>query len=111
MKKLFYLGLIFVACNDSNGKKPDKAITDGDTALAKQLAREELNRIRSSITDSSFAASMDATLQIQAMEFTLQKADTSRQKIRVADSLIVNHPNGKIFHERIMRYYWIGLNK
>ena len=90
--RLLLFVLIFFSCNSKKQSSLEKAFQNNDTALAKKLAQKELDNIRASITDSNFATSLDASLHIQTLELTLQKADTSRKGNSYSDDLILNYP-------------------
>lgn len=51
----------------------------------------------------------DANMQIQTVEFVLQKADVSRIQNGVSDSFIVNNPNGQLLYSTMMKAYQLAL--
>jgi hypothetical protein len=108
--KLFLLALIFCSCNSKKQSPLETALQNGDTALAKKLAQKELDSLRGTIKDSSFANYLDASLHLQTLEFTLEKADTSRTGNNHAEELILNHPNGKRLYELMMKSYKLALS-
>jgi hypothetical protein len=107
-----YILLLFLFISCQSKPKPDyvKALEDGDTTYAKELAEKELQRIRASMPDSNTAAAMDASMQIMDLEFALRKADSSLKKTGIADSLIVNHMNGEKLYQGMIRYYNTALD-
>jgi hypothetical protein len=109
--KYILFAFILISCQSSDRHEKAEeaiglAIRNKDTALAKKLASDELKRLRSSITDSVFGKMTDVMLLIQDLEFSLQQADTSR---RVADEIIVNHPDGRRLYDLMMYSYKLGL--
>ena len=83
--KYFLVIIICAACHAASSspdevilsKEFEDAIKNKDTVLAQKIAQRELDKSRASITDSSFAALMDATLGLQDLEFKIQKNDSS----------------------------------
>ena len=110
MKYLLPAILLFYSCNTFPGKSTP-VVEKYDTAFTKEKAEQELKKIRTSITDSGFAVIVDANLQIQKVEFILQKADTSRIKKGFADSLIVIHNNGQLLYTHMMKLYTLALRQ
>ena len=109
--RIFILAIVIFSCQSAPADKTaddaiEQAIAKGDTAEAKKLAQEELNKMRSSITDSSFALIMDVNLQIQKIEFYFEK---SRGIQNVADEKIVNQPEGIRLYELMMRAYKLAI--
>lgn len=103
--RVFLFFLILCSCNSKKPNQIDLALERNDTALVKKIAQKELDRIRASITDSSFGNTIDAMLQIQTLEFTLQKADSSRISNKFAEELILNHPDGQRLYNLMMKTY------
>lgn len=97
MFRFILASLILVSCHSRPAhdeevisKELQDAITKNDTALAKQIAKKESGNIRTAVTDSSFAALMDANLAIQEFEFRIGKARSASKSKIIPDSLILN---------------------
>ncbi len=109
--RLILFAILFLSCNNSDNNTDEdlqQAIKNGDTALAKKLAQEEVNKLRSQINDSAFALLVDLNLQLQRLEFALPAGDTSQM---IADKIIVNGPGGQRLYNLAMRTYRLGLTK
>lgn len=110
MKFLLIL-ILLVSCQaaDTNQKAEEEidfTLKNKDTSLAKKLAKQELDRLRSNVTDSNFAIILDASLQIQVLEFAFQKGDSSK---KIADEIIVNHPDGQRLYNLMMKAYKLAI--
>jgi hypothetical protein len=110
LKFLLFL-VFFISCQAADTTKKaeeeiDLALKNNDTALAKKLAKQELDRLRSTVTGSTFAVILDAGLQIQALELALQKADSSK---KLADEIIVSHADGKRLYNLMMKAYKLAI--
>jgi hypothetical protein len=103
------LFIFLFSCQDKKKTELELAIEQGDTAMVKKLAKEELGKIRASISDSAFASILDASLAIQELQLILLKEDTSRRRSGLSDSLITSNPNGQKLYSLMMRVYSLGL--
>lgn len=92
-------------------KEFEDAVKNNDTALAKKIAQGELDKIRSSITDSSFAALIDAGNQLQVLEFNIQKLKATNGNEIIADSLISNKNDLQKLYAYMIRVYSFALKK
>jgi len=115
-KFIFLYFLIMTACaacqsrsSSSDGivlsKEFEDALKNNDTALAKRIAQKELRKIRSSITDSSFAALIDAGNQLQSLEFNIQKLNTVDRNLVIADSLVASKEDLEKLYSCMKRVY------
>ncbi|MGF2412181.1 MAG: hypothetical protein ACQUYJ_07625, partial [Ferruginibacter sp.] len=105
MLRYLLLLIIFSACQSTStgdvgvSKELENALRNNDTASAKKIAQRELDKSRSSITDSSFAALMDATLELENLGFKIQKNDT----------LAIDNEYLKMVHSFVNRVYNFAL--
>ena len=81
------------------------ALENKDTALAKKFAQNELDEIRSSIKDPDFAATTDASLQIQKLQFALQKADSSRVGNKFSNEIVFTNQDGQKLYALMLNKY------
>jgi hypothetical protein len=102
---LLFVVISLFACQSKKQSPMEIAIENKDTALAMKLAKQKLDEIRASIKDSGFAASIDAGLLIQTLQFSLEKADSLRISNRFSNELILNHTNGYRLYEVMMKKY------
>jgi hypothetical protein len=113
MKYLILL-LTFVSCQgpDDNGSGLSKELTEAlqkeDTAAVKKIAQQDLDRMRASVTDSSFAALMDINIQLQTLGFELNKTDSSN---KTPGNIIAKTEKGKLFYRNCMRVYQFAMER
>jgi hypothetical protein len=113
MKYLILL-LAFVSCQgpDDRGSGLSKELTEAlekqDTAAVKIIAQQDLDKMRSSVTDSSFAALLDVNLQLQALEFELNKSDSSN---KIPGNIIAKTEKGSLLYRNCMRVYQFALER
>ena len=77
--------------DEITSKDFQNALKNNDTALASEIAKKELDKLRASVTDSSFAALLDANLALQSFEFRIEKIKVENISKAVPDSLILNN--------------------
>ena len=97
------------SCHSKKPSQIELALEQNDTAFAKRLAQKELDSLRSSIKDSSFANTIDAMLLIQTLEFKLQKADSSRGGYQFSEKIILKHTDGQRLYHLMMSEYKQGI--
>lgn len=107
MLRYLLLFLTFSACQSASTSNADlsnefeDALKNNDTALTKKIAQRELDKTRSSITDSSFAALIDASLELENLSFKIQKNDRS----------VTDNEYHKKIHSFIIRVYNFALKR
>lgn len=115
MLKLFLASLILVSCHSASkneeivSKDLQDAIKNDDTALAVEIAKRDLDKTRSSVTDSSFAAILDANLALQSFEFRIEKVKIKDISKAVPDSLILNYELDSKLYSFVSRVYSLVL--
>jgi hypothetical protein len=82
-------------------KDLEDAIKNNDTLLAQKIAQRNLDETRASIKDSSFAALIDASLELQTLSFKIQKKE----------SLVTDNEYLKKLHSFITRVYDFALKR
>jgi hypothetical protein len=97
------LGSCQGSSHDENvlSKDFENAIKNNDTVLAKKIAQRKLDKTRASITDSSFAALIDASLELENLLFKIQKNDSS----------VTDNEYHKKIHSFITRVYSFALKR
>jgi len=112
---LFCLSLL--SCQPGSENKTDlskefvDALNANDTALAKKIAQRELDKTRVAITDSSFAALIDANLLLQSLGFNIQKIKVENPLMKIPDSLFLSRESGYKLHSSIIKVYNLVLQK
>ena len=107
MFKYLLIVLVLGSCQaspqDENALSKDfeDAIKNKDTVLAKKIAQRELDKTRGSITDSGFAALIDASLELENLSFKIQKNDSS----------VTDNEYHKKIHSFITRVYSFALKR
>jgi hypothetical protein len=109
MLRVFLFAILISSCQCRNKSPLEAALEKGDTALTKKLARDELNKMRASITDSNFATTLDASLAIQSIQFDFQKADSTAIDSSFINKTIINRPDGTNLSVLMMKSYRMAL--
>ncbi|MFT3681374.1 MAG: hypothetical protein QM791_13940 [Ferruginibacter sp.] len=110
LKYILVAAVLLYSCQSKKDNSGVPVSTD-TIPLSKEQAEKELKEIRAGIKDSGFAAMMDASLFIQRLEASLQKADSTRRAAGFSESLVVNNPDGGHFYELMMKVYRLGLQQ
>lgn len=102
---LLFVVISLFACQSKKQTRIEIAMENNDTALAKKLAQQELDKTRASITDPAFADIMDASLLIQSLQFELDKADSLKHTNKFSTDFILNNQNGKRLYDLTRKNY------
>ena len=117
MIKYVLLMVILSSCQQHYSDEPviskemEQALKNNDTALAQKIAQQELDKSRASIADSSFAALIDATLELQSLGFKIQKINPATKSEIISDSLVSINEGFTKLHSFIIRVYEFALKR
>jgi hypothetical protein len=106
--KFILIALLFISCQSADRqakakKELELALKIQDTSLTKM--QQVVDNLRST-TDSGFAIVLDASLQMQKLQFAFQKATDAKN---ASDEIIVTHPDGQRLYELMMKSYKLAL--
>jgi hypothetical protein len=115
--KYILASLILVSCHSASGNEEViskdllEALKNNDTTLAKEIAQKELDKTRASVTDSSFAALLDANLALQSFEFRIEKIKVENILKAIPDSLILNNDLDSKLYSYVSKVYGLVVKK
>ncbi len=93
-------------------KELQDAVNHNDTALIEKLAQKELDKMRSSIPDSTAEAALtDAAVRVQSLDFKIQKNKPADRDQIITDSLIASKEEFERLYSYMKKVYSFALKK